>query len=206
MEWNLYLAFVAATLVLCIIPGPVVTFLVATGISHGPRAALIGLAGSTTALTIHMLLVIAGMAPLLAALGEWADGIKFIGALYLIWLGIAAWRMPITSLDIAASPVQPSPARLYRHGLLISLTNPKTLVFYAAFFPQFITTDQPQLTQMILLTVTFVTLGALSDGTFGVAAGHLAPYLKSPRAQKIRNHVTGSALVAAGLALAASRR
>ena len=204
---SLYLAFVAATFILCIIPGPVVTFLVATGIHQGPRAALTGLAGSTTALTIHMMLVVAGLAPLLAALGHGADWLKFIGALYLVWLGIQAWRAPIeTNDDLAPRRTHHAPHVLYRRGLLISLTNPKTLVFYAAFFPQFIDPTRAALPQFILLAISFVTISLLSDGAYALAAGHLAPYLKGRRAQIIRNRATGILLSAAGLGLALTRR
>ena len=207
MSPNLYLAFVAATLILCIVPGPVVTYLVATGIRQGPRDALIGLAGSSSALCIHMMLVVAGLAPLLAALGHWADLLKLIGAAYLVWLGVQAWRAPIEHEDTAAetSP-RVRPAILYRRGLLISLTNPKTLAFYAAFFPQFIDPARPATPQLVVLAVSFVVLSAMSDGTYAVAAGRLAPYLKSPRAQAIRNRLTGAVLAGTGLALALSRR
>lgn len=207
MAIHLYLAFIAATLILCIVPGPVVTYLVATGIAQGPRAALIGLAGSTSALTLHMILLVAGLAPLLAILSTWADIIKFIGALYLVWLGVQAWRTPIEDPDSALPPAAAHSAMtLYRRGLLISLTNPKSLAFYAAFFPQFIDASKPQMPQMLLLAVTFVTLGLLSDGTYAVASGHLAPFLKSARAQKIRNRLTGSVLTLAGIGLALTRR
>lgn len=207
MNPSLYASFIVATLILCIIPGPVVTYLVATGIAQGPRAALTGLAGSTSALTLHMILVVAGLAPLLAMLGVWADVLKFIGALYLIYLGVTAWRAPITSHDDdLAAPKKLSARTLYMRGLLISLTNPKTLVFYAAFFPQFIDPAKPVLSQTILLAVTFVLLGLISDGTYGVAAGHLAPFIKSPRAQKIRNRTTGVVLTLTGLGLALARR
>lgn len=207
MALHLYLAFVAATLVLCVIPGPVVTYLVATGIRQGPRDALIGLAGSSSALTIHMILVVAGLAPLLAALGHWADLLKLLGAAYLVWLGVSAWRAPVEHEDeTAAKAPRVPPATLYRRGLLISLTNPKTLAFYAAFFPQFVDPARPAMPQLVLLAVSFVGLSALSDGTYAVAAGHLAPYLRSARAQLIRNKVTGVVLAGTGLALALSRR
>lgn len=207
MSLELYLAFLAATLVLCIVPGPVVTFLVATGIRQGPRDALIALSGSTSALVVHMVLVVAGLAPLLAALGPWAEALKLIGAAYLVWLGIQAWRAPIEHGDVAM-PAAPraSPATLYRRGFLISVTNPKVLAFYAAFFPQFIDAAKPATPQLMLLAVSFVTLGALSDGTYAVAAGRLAPRLKSVRAQIIRNKITGVVLAAAGLGLALARR
>ena len=202
----LYLAFLAATLVLCVVPGPVVTYLVATGIRQGSRDALIALGGSSTALTIHMVLVVAGLAPMLAALGHGAEGLKLIGAAYLVWLGVSAWRAPVEHEHAEAARPRVRPALLYRRGLLISLTNPKTLAFYAAFFPQFVDPARPATPQLVLLAVSFIVVSALSDGTYAVAAGRLAPYLKSPRAQKIRNKATGAVLAAAGFGLALARR
>lgn len=203
---HLYLAFLAATLVLCVVPGPVVTYLVATGIRQGPRAALVALAGSLSALAIHMGLVVAGLAPLLAALGGWTDLLKFVGAAYLVWLGIAAWRAPIEHERNEAGPARVRAGTLYRRGVLISLTNPKTLAFYAAFFPQFIAADRPAMPQLVLLALSFLAVSALSDGTYALAAGRLAPHLRSPRAQAIRNRATGAVLAVAGIGLALTRR
>ena len=207
MLLDLYPGFVAATLLLCIMPGPVVTYLVAIGIRQGPRDALIGLAGSTSALCIHMVLVVAGLAPLLAALGPWTEALKLIGASYLVWLGISAWRAPVEPDEtVPASSSRVSPGVLYRRGLVISVTNPKTLAFYAAFFPQFISPAHPVMPQLLLLAVSFVLIGALSDGTYAVAAGRLAPYLNGSRAQTIRNKIMGAMLIGAGLGLALVRR
>lgn len=208
MSLDLYLGFIAATLILCVMPGPVVSYLVSCGIRHGPRAALTGLAGTTTALLVHMVLVLAGLAPLLAALGPWADALKLIGAAYLVWLGISAWRAPYEdpALPSGARRGHASAGALYRRGFLISVTNPKSLAFYAAFFPQFVNADAPAGPQLLLLAATFVIVGTLSDGSFALAAGKLAPYLKGRRAQMLRNRITGSVLVAAGVGLALTRR
>ncbi len=203
---SLLIGFMAATFILCIIPGPVVTYLVATGIRQGPRAALTALAGTVSALTTHMILTVAGLAPLLAAMGPWALALKLVGAGYLIWLGVASWFAPITPEheDTTASRVKA--ATLFRQGYIISVTNPKTLIFYAAFFPQFVAPDAPVTPQLILLAITFVLISTLSDGAYALAAGHMAPYLKGARAQLIRNRVTGFFLTGAGLGLALLRR
>jgi threonine/homoserine/homoserine lactone efflux protein len=204
---HLYLAFVAATLVLCIVPGPVVTYLVATGIRQGSRDALIALGGTSSALCVHMVLVVAGLAPLLAALGPWAELLKLIGAAYLVWLGVQTWRAQIEGDGAEAARAAPMrPSTLYRRGFVISVTNPKVLAFYAAFFPQFIDPAQPSSPQLVLLALSFVMIGALSDGTYALAAGRLAPYLKSTRAQIIRNRITGVVLAATGIGLAVARR
>jgi len=207
LSLDLYLGFIAATLILCVIPGPVVTWLVACGIAQGPRAALTGLGGTTAALSTHMVLTVLGLAPLLAALGPWAEALKLIGAAYLVFLGVQALRTRYENPDLPnAQRIHASGGTLFRRGYVISVTNPKTLAFYAAFFPQFIDHAAPAGPQLVLLAVTFIAVSTLSDGTFALAAGKLAPYLKSERAQMLRNKITGSVLVAAGIGLALSRR
>lgn len=208
MSLELYLGFIAATLILCVIPGPVVTYLVACGIRQGPRAAIAGLAGTTSALLVHMALVLAGLAPLLAAIGPWGEALKLVGAGYLVWIGISAWRAPYEDPDLPPGPARQaaSAAMLYRRGFLISVTNPKSLAFYAAFFPQFVSASAPAAPQLVLLAATFIVVGTISDGAFGLAAGKLAPYLKGERAQILRNRITGSVLVAAGIGLALARK
>jgi len=204
---DLYLGVIAATLILCVMPGPVVTWLVAVGVREGPQAALTGLAGTTAALTTHMILTVAGLAPLLALLGPWAEALKLVGAVYLVWLGVQAFRAPYEDPHLPKAGRGQTAARvLFRRGYLISVTNPKTLVFYAAFFPQFIDPAAPSGPQLVLLAVTFIVVSTLSDGAFGLAAGRLAPYLKGERAQMLRNKITGGVLVAAGIGLALSRR
>ncbi|WP_339830788.1 LysE family translocator [uncultured Parvibaculum sp.] len=207
MSLELYLGFIAATLILCLMPGPVVTYLVACGIRQGPRAAMIGLAGTTSALLVHMTLTVLGLAPLLAALGPWSEALKLIGAAYLVFLGVQAFRAPYEDPDLPAQLKKTdSAATLYRRGFLISVTNPKTLAFYAAFFPQFISPAAAATPQLLLLAASFIAVGTLSDGAFGLAAGRLAPYLKGARAQAIRNRITGAVLVGAGIGLALARK
>lgn len=206
MGLDLFLAFIAATLLLCITPGPVVTWLVACGIRGGPRASLTGLAGTTSAIIVHMGLLLAGLAPLLAAMGTYMEVLKLIGAAYLIWIGIAAFRAPIMDPALPATVLPDSKARLFRRGFLIGVTNPKPLIFYAAFFPQFIDPAEPASPQLLLLAVTFLAVAILSDGTYALAAGRLAPYLKARRAQLISNRITGTVLIASGAALALARR
>jgi threonine/homoserine/homoserine lactone efflux protein len=133
MGLDLFLAFIAATLVLCILPGPVVTWLVACGIRGGPNASLTGLAGTTSAIIVHMCLLLAGLAPLLAAMGTYMEVLKLIGAAYLIWIGIAAFRAPIEDPALSAAVPPDSKVRIFRRGFLIGVTNPKPLAFYAAF-------------------------------------------------------------------------
>ncbi|MGB6086978.1 LysE family translocator, partial [Parvibaculum sp.] len=138
--------------------------------------------------------------------GTYMEVLKLIGAAYLVWIGIASFRAPITDPAIPAPAMPDSKARLFRRGYLIGVTNPKPLIFYAAFFPQFINPAEPAAPQLFLLAVTFVVVAVLSDGTYALAAGRLAPYLKARRAQLISNRITGTVLIASGAALALARR
>src|SRR5690606_36885958 len=122
MGLDLFLASIAATLLLCIMPGPVVTWLVACGIRGGPRASLTGLAGTTIAIIVHMCLLLAGLAPLLAATGTYMEVLKLIGATYLIWIGIPAFRAPSIDPALPAPVVRWLAACGIRGGPRASLT------------------------------------------------------------------------------------
>lgn len=204
MPLDLYLAFVAATVVLILIPGPNVTLLVATSVTYGPRRALVTLAGTSTAIALQLAVVAAGMTSLIPALAEGFGWLRWAGAGYLLYLGIQQWRAAPPALDgVAARPIAP---RLFWQGMLVSATNPKTLLFYAAFLPQFV---DPQLAvgpQMLLLCVTFLVIATGLDGGYVLLAGRLRMWLRDSRHARLRNRLTGSLLIATGLGLALARR
>ncbi len=142
MPLELYLAFVAATAVLILIPGPAVALIVATALAHGARGALVSVAGVSTAVVGQLVVVGFGMASVLALLAEWFEWLRWTGVAYLVTLGLRQWRAaPVALGDVAASSV--SRARLYWTGVVVNATNPKTLFFYAAFLPQFIDPARP---------------------------------------------------------------
>lgn len=203
MSLELYLAFAAATAVLMAIPGPNVALIVAGSVAHGPRHGLATVAGTSAAMVVQLAVVALGMAQLLGRLGGWFEWVRWIGVIYLIWLGVRAWRAPAEDLSSVSAPA-PSMRRAFARGLIVSLTNPKTLFFYGAFFPQFIAPHAPLGPQLAILSATFLVLAVVMDSTWALFAGRLRGLLA--RHGRLRNRLSGGVFIAAGLGLAAARR
>ena len=205
MPLELYLAFVAATVVLIVIPGPAVALIVANALAHGARGALVSVAGVSTAVVGQLIVVGFGMATAMALLAAWFEWLRWAGVAYLVYLGVRQWRAaPVALGDIAAPTV--SRARLYWTGFAVNATNPKVLFFYAAFFPQFIDPLRPHGPQIALICVTFLVIQTLLDGGYALLGGRLRPWLASRARARLRNRMTGGLLIGAGLGLALARR
>jgi threonine/homoserine/homoserine lactone efflux protein len=199
---SLYLAFIAAVTVLMAIPGPNVALIVANSVAHGARYGLLTVAGTSSAMLLQLALVALGMTPLLAALGSGFEVLRWIGVVYLVYLGIAQWRAPAVDLT-RTPPERKSPRRMFSRALLVSMTNPKTLLFYGAFFPQFVSAERPFLPQVLLLSATFVAIAVLVDGSWALVAAR-ARHLLAARG-RLRNRIAGGMLIGAGAVLAAAR-
>jgi threonine/homoserine/homoserine lactone efflux protein len=159
MSLQAYLAFVAACIALALLPGPVVTLLIANGLRHGTRAALINCAGAQTGLAIVIGIVAVGLTSLMATMGYWFDWVRFAGAAYLIWLGIKLIRSPVEGVN-ADEPPSPPRGGFFLQGFLVLLSNPKVLVFFGAFIPQFMDMEKDHLPQVALLGITFMVIAA----------------------------------------------
>jgi homoserine/homoserine lactone efflux protein len=203
MSLQLYLAFVAASAILILIPGPNVALIVANSVAHGTRFGLMTVAGTSSAMVVQLGLTVAGAAAALDLLAAGFDWLRWAGVAYLFYLGIAAWRAPATDLA-RTSPQARSPKRIYARGFLVGLTNPKTLLFYGAFLPQFIEPAGDVPRQLLLLAVTFLVVALLLDGLWAVMAGRLRALLVAHA--RWRNRLTGGLLLGAGLGLALARR
>src|SRR6202048_5063622 len=153
MSLHLYLAFVAACIALALLPGPVVTLIIANGLRHGTRAALINVAGAQTGLAIVIGIVAVGLTSLMATMGYWFDWVRFAGAAYLVWLGVKLIRAPAQAVD-ADAPGPPPRGGFCLQGLLVLLSNPKALVFFGAFIPQFVDMEKDHVSQVALLGIT----------------------------------------------------
>jgi threonine/homoserine/homoserine lactone efflux protein len=199
---SLYLGFIAAVTVLMLIPGPNVALIVANSVAHGPRYGLLTVAGTSAAMVLQLGLVGLGMTQFLGMLGAGFEGLRWIGVAYLLYLGIAQWRAPVVDLT-RTRPERKSPQAVFTRALLVSMTNPKTLLFYGAFFPQFVSADRAFLPQVVLLSATFVLLAVLLDGSWALAAGR-ARHLLASRG-RLRNRISGGMLIGAGAVLAMAR-
>lgn len=203
MTLQLYLAFVVAVAALMLLPGPNVALIVANSVAYGTRCGLVTVAGIGTAIAAQLLLVVGGMVAALSLLGHWLEVIRWVGAVYLLWLGLRQWRAPAANL--ASVGAQPRlGARLYGRAVLAALANPKTLLFYGAFLPQFLVKSAPMTSQLALLAATALLLGLAIDGAWALLAGRLRPLLATRG--RWRNRLAGGLLIGAGVGLAVARR
>jgi threonine/homoserine/homoserine lactone efflux protein len=200
---DLYAAYVLAVVILMVIPGPNVALIVANSIAHGARFGLLTVAATTSAVIVHLTLTVLGASVVLDYLAASFDWLRWLGAAYLVWLGIAAWRARGDDLSKVRAQER-SPRLIFARGFLVGLTNPKTLLFYGAFLPQFITPGPAAGDQLLLLAVSFVAIAIVCDGTWALLAGRLRRVLLAH--VRLRNRVTGGLLVGAGVGLALARR
>lgn len=199
MTIELWLAFVAASVVLLIIPGPTILSVISYSVAHGRRAnvplvAAVAL-GDSTALALSLL----GLGALLATSAFWFTVVKWVGGLYLLWLGIKLLRAGASPIVADAPPVPLSRWRLFANTWLVTALNPKGMVFFVAFLPQFLRADAPTAPQLWVLAVTFVVLATINATLYAVFAAAARRLLSSPRAQRRFNLAGGGLLSVAGL-------
>lgn len=198
-----WLAFVAASALLVIVPGPTVTVIVANSLRAGPAAGLWNVAGTQAGLLLMIAVLAAGLEAVVAAAGPVFDLLRLAGAAYLVWLGVRMWRSD-GSLGAAAGARARSPRALFLQGFLVIGSNPKALVFFGAFIPQFVDPAAPAAPQVALLGLTFMAVATLLDGAYALAAGRAGAALTRGRVRWVER-VSGSFLVAGGLWLALRR-
>jgi threonine/homoserine/homoserine lactone efflux protein len=205
MPLELYLAFVLASTVLILVPGPNVTLLVANSLSYGPRPAMATLAGTSSAIALQLAITALGMTSLMLVLAAGFEWLRWVGVVYLVYLGVREWRARPEVLDDQTVRAASSKV-LYWQGFVVSATNPKTLLFYAAFLPQFIDPGRPLGVQLLLLSLTFLVLATVLDGCYALLAGRVRHLFQTKRRARLRHRVTGSLLIGAGIGLALARR
>jgi len=203
IDTDLYLAFILATTILMLIPGPNVALIVANSVAYGTRFGLMTVTGTSAAMVVQLLLTALGMSAVLGALAHWFEWIRWIGVAYLLYLGLRQWLAEPT--DLTKTRPQPKSFRaIFSRGFLVSLSNPKTLLFYGAFFPQFIAIDKNPLSQIVVLSLTFLALAVVLDGAWAVLSGRARGILAARG--RLRNRLSGGLLMAAGVGLALARR
>ena len=206
MSIEIWLAFVVASAVLLIIPGPTILTVISYSIAHGRRAnvplvAAVAL-GDSTALVVSLL----GLGALLATSAFWFTVVKWAGGLYLLYLGVKLLRAGVSSAELTAPATPKSLWRLFANTYLVTALNPKGIVFFVAFLPQFINPGADLSRQLWVLSVTFVFMAAINAGLYAVFAASARKLLVSPLAQRRFNLAGGSLLSVAGVwALLAKR-
>lgn len=203
MPIELYLGFVLAAAIVVLVPGPSITVIIANGAAHGTRAGLATLAGNTSGVAILLVALVAGFAPIMQAMSDWFGWLKLAGALYLIWLGIS--RLRASSNALVGITASRQAAGFFRQGFFVGMSNPKLLLFFAVFFPQFMEPGGNITAQLVVLAVTFLIIAATFDAGFALAAGRAGRWLSGRRALLL-NRFSGGVLIGGGLWLALARR
>lgn len=204
MSVEMWLAFAAASAILLVIPGPTILLVVSYALGHGWRAALpmaVGVAlGDLTAMTVSLL----GLGALLATSAGLFTVLKWCGAAYLVWLGVKLWRAG-GRLDAEPRPDAASPARMLAHAWLVTALNPKGIMFFVAFLPQFVDPTGPLGSQILGFGATFLVLAFTNALGYALVASRARSLMRNRRAIGIVNKVGGSLLIGAGLATATVR-
>jgi len=206
MTLKLWLAFVAASAVLLVTPGPTILTVIGYSVSHGcrARAALIAAValGDSTALAVSLL----GLGAVLQTSAFWFSVIKFLGGLYLLYLGIKLLRAGVSAAPLATPAAPGSRWKLFANTYLVTALNPKGIVFFVAFLPQFIQPGTDVVPQLWVLGGTFVAMATLNASLYAVFAGSARRLLSSARAQRRFHLAGGSLLSAAGIWALLARR
>jgi homoserine/homoserine lactone efflux protein len=201
MNWQLFTAFLLITTVLFLIPGPIVTLVVATSVSKGLRAGLVTVAGTSSGNAVLLAVIAFGLSWILQHALAGFEMLRFVGAGYLIWLGIQAWRGAGQG-----PPVPPNERVYFRRGVLVALSNAKTIAFFTAFLPQFVDPSLPAAPQLALMCAVSVLLGLLSDSGWAILAGLGRVWLMQPARAKLLSRLSGLTLIGGGIWLSLSRR
>lgn len=200
MSFEHWIAFVAASAVLLAIPGPTILLVISYALGHGRKSASATVAGVAlgdfTAMTASML----GLGALLAASAALFTVLKWIGAAYLIYLGVKLWRAPVADRTVAEeeAPVE-RPLRIFLHTYVVTALNPKSIIFFVAFLPQFLDLARPLLPQMMIFETTFLILATLNAATYALMASMARQTIRRPAVQRAVNRTGGTLMIGAGL-------
>lgn len=201
MNWHLFSAFLLITIILFLTPGPIVTLVIATGARQGTRAALLTVAGGTTGNALLLACIAFGLGWILKTSAEVFDYLRWIGAAYLIWLGVQAWRHAGTSAQ-----VMPVADRVHAwRGFIVAMTNPKTIAFFTAFLPQFLDPSLPVGRQLLVMCAVSVVLGGLLDSGWAIASGLGRAWFMKPEHNRLLGRLSGLVLIGGGIWLSLAR-
>ncbi len=204
MELHTYLAFFLATSIMIALPGPSVLLTVAHSISFGWQRALSTVAGATVGIAVQLVVAAIGLASLLNVVAEAFEWLRWAGAAYLVYLGIKQWRSAGEPLKVDTSSV--SRTNLFVQGLVITIPNPKSLIFIAAFLPQFIDAARPLGLQFSFIVPTFLAITFTITSVWALIAGKVSGFLQGQRAFQSVLRTAGGLMIIAGVSLAVARR
>lgn len=199
MDFNTWLIYLLAAIGLSLSPGPNGLLALTHGALHGRRKALYTIFGGAFGFVAVIALSMFGIGALLKASLTWLTVLKWIGGAYLVWLGIQIWRSPAIGIDVGGAVKPRAGWSLFRQGALSALTNPKALLFFAAFLPQFIDPARSLVVQFVVMAGTFAVIEIATELFIASMAHRLNPWLR--RVGRRFNQACGGVFVAIGLVL-----
>ena len=202
MPLDLYFAYVLACALITLVPGPTVTLIVANSLKHGTRAGMLNVAGTQLGLALMMVILVVGLSSVIASMGWWFDWLRYLGAAYLFWLGCKLLRAP-DSIGEAGAAVPPR-GGFFLQGFLVLMANPKALLFFGAFIPQFVDARGNYVAQIVLLGATAMAVAFLTDGAYAAFTGRAGALLSRKRVRLV-SRASGSFLIGGGIWLALTR-
>jgi len=206
MSIELYIPFVIAATIILIIPGPTILLVISQAVAHGRRSVVPLVAGvllgDFTAMTLSLL----GLGAILSTSATLFSIFKWIGALYLIYLGVKLWRVDPENNSVQDSRRVESNGSLLRSSFIVTALNPKSIAFFVAFLPQFINPLTPALPQLTMLGGTFLFLATVNAAVYAIFAGQLGEHMRKKQVRKWFNRCGGTALIGAGIFTAGMQR
>jgi threonine/homoserine/homoserine lactone efflux protein len=206
MSLEMWIAYAIAAMIVLVIPGPTILLVISQAIAHGRRSVIPLAAGVTlgdfTAMTFSLL----GLGAILAASAALFSILKMIGAVYLIYLGIKLWRSNPENHEINFADTKTSNRSLFKSAFIVTALNPKGIVFFVAFLPQFVNPQSQTAPQLLILGGTFLLLASINATLYAVFAGHLRDTMQNTKVRRWFNRCGGSVLIGAGIFTAAIQR
>lgn len=208
MPFETWLAFAAASAIMLAIPGPTILLVVSYALGHGRKTALATVTGVTLGDFTAMTASLAGLGALLAASAGLFTILKMVGAGYLIFLGVKLWRAPIVTGPMGDNDNLPEekPLKILLHAYIVTALNPKSIVFFIAFVPQFLDLHRAFVPQVVVLEATFLCLAALNSLVYVFVADKARGFIRKASVQRVVNRSGGTLLIAAGAVTAGYRR
>jgi threonine/homoserine/homoserine lactone efflux protein len=206
MSLEVWIAYVLATTIILVIPGPTIILVVSQAVAHG-RKSVVPLAtgvvfGDFTAMTFSLL----GLGAIMSASATLFTLFKWIGALYLLYLGIRLWRTQPEKSNLQGKTKKMSPRSLFKSSYIVTALNPKGIAFFVAFLPQFINHHSAVFGQLILLGGTFLVLALINAALYAVFASQLRELIRRTKVRRWFNRLGGTALIGAGIITASMQR
>lgn len=206
MSLEIYTAFFIAASIILIIPGPTIILVVSQAIAHGRRSVIPLVAGVLCGDFTAMVMSLLGLGAILATSAAIFMALKWIGALYLIYLGVTLWRSNPSTATGTLATREMTAGSLFKSSFIVTALNPKSIAFFVAFLPQFINPREALLPQLSILGTTFLILATINAALYAIFAGYLRDALKQAHIRKWFNRCGGCALIGAGVITATMKR